>query len=815
MPNYNIIVTEGYKPYTFDEMIKPLQMYKEEYDKIDAELQDINDKASLASYYIDRKKDQDILDVYDSYQRDLDALADSFTSGGMTAEKRAMAKRLRKRYGSEISNILVAAQERKNEIDEQRRALLQNPNLRFSRNAQDTGLSYYYNNPTRDPYVPYDLEKITTQAYEAAKAITEAYPLRLKLENAKDPYGNNVPGWKTQIKVKGPIDSAETILDDISTKGEYAGNYGNYKSARDSILASIGYDKLPDGDLKRSLEQAVNSGMLKGIKQLSEASFTQEKSGTTRNPVTTSKNNGSGIGIHGRVTTSAMGQGLTDRDKAAVEKTLDLLGTKSSKNEKGEDRYRLAISAVVPTTEKQREERANALTNVDERLLGVTTEKLDELWKEYEEAENFDYGILKKDEFSAASPVRATWRGLKAFGRILGRIGFEESSNQEANNNTSQMQYGSAMQPATIPNGGITLRNEEEQKQHVLNKIEKEYQKILDDMLNLPEAKYYYNIDTFTAENINRYFNEMLNNADINTQKLIYTNAPDPVIKYYRNLISGLNQVGNIDNGLFNVDNPEKPLSYDEREKILKDGKDFAPAVVSDKYTGLDAFGIIIDGKEYIIRGSEETNRANEDLNVIQAILRSTKASIPPVSKAEAPEFVDRTGADVKNLVTIEGEEANRLYKTFAEGKSINVEQLTDGSGYVISYNRRDPETGKGIKTYLDNDEGDVYVYESQEVAETIALLKQQEVFDAVGLYAQKINEGLFAIRLITTLDTYNTNDQNTHNIIFGLGEPIDIDNRTRSNIPYIKQQIANSYYTGIKSTMVTNEDTTEKRATN
>ena len=41
MPNYNITVTEGYTPYTFDEMIKPLQIYKAEYDKMDAEIQDI------------------------------------------------------------------------------------------------------------------------------------------------------------------------------------------------------------------------------------------------------------------------------------------------------------------------------------------------------------------------------------------------------------------------------------------------------------------------------------------------------------------------------------------------------------------------------------------------------------------------------------------------------------------------------------------------------------------------------------------------------------------------------------------------------
>ena len=825
MPNYNIVVTEGYKPYTFDELIKPLQIYKEEYDKIDAELQDINDRASLADYYIDKKKDADVLAIHDAYMKDLNALADSFTSGGMTAEKRAMAKNLRKRYGSEISNILVAAQERKAEIDEQRQALLKNPSLRFSRNAQETGLNFYYNNPTRDPYVPYDLDKITKQAFEAAAAVTDSYPLRLKVENAKDPYGNDVPGWKTQIKVKGPLDSADTIINEIS-KDDYKGNYGNYKSARDAILASVGYDKMPDGKLKESILGAVNSGFAKGIKQLTDASFAQERISTDsdgNNTTSRDKKNGAPAGSAlGRVNTDTSSVGLTDRDKKNIDKAMDVLATPSSNNDKSENRYQNAISAVRATSPSEMTERANAFGNIDTRLLTVSTDKLDSLWKEYKILKNIDPKLLE------GIPSRFIRNQLKQFGildpQFVGSVSWDDEGEKRTIVPYVPSTGGlpmNALNNQEFTTAGTVLKtnkNTEEQIASTLKKIEREYNKTLQEMLDLPGASSYYNIENFTAQNINTYFNDVVKGADFNTQLLYNASPASDDVERYKGIIMALNEKGTISNGLFKADRPDKPLSFSEREELFDKSKlEIRPAVIPDRVTGRDNMGVIINGEKYIIRGNAALDRATRTLNVVQDILRSTEAGIPSISITDASQNVPVVNGQVQGIVTISGEQGNIYEKLIVQAKSLRVMSLPENpNNYVIAYDTEDSQ-GNGAVGLLHADDGNVAVYNNKKAAELTVQAKKEEIYDAILPYTQVIDTledgtSLSALRLIT-FDRNGVRD--THNLLFGFGaDPVEVNNDNRSEIPRVRQMMVDSFYTSDKDKAVNTGYTGKDRET-
>lgn len=268
MPNYNLVVTAGYRPFTFDEMAKPLMMYKQEYDKYQEDINSMQSNADLAKYYIDEKLDADMLAKHEEYMNALKDLSDAFyNSAGLTAETATRAKNLRRRFSSEIGPMLKAAQERDTEIKEQRQAMLNNPDIVFSRYAQSTPLSYYQS-AVRDPYSSINLKALQEKARLGAESITKAYPTTVKLDYAYDENGYTVPGYVTKRTRRGPKDDAQTILREIGNwdgKSEYTGNYSGYASLRKALQNATKLDSYSDSDIIDRINAAIDIGLAEGM----------------------------------------------------------------------------------------------------------------------------------------------------------------------------------------------------------------------------------------------------------------------------------------------------------------------------------------------------------------------------------------------------------------------------------------------------------------------------------------------------------------------------------------------------------------------
>ena len=772
MPNYNITVTEGYTPYTFDEMIKPLQIYKTEYDKMDAEIQDINDKASLASYYIDKEKDQDILRMHDAYMQDLSALADSFVSGGMTAEKRAAAKRLRQRYGSEISNILVAAQERQKEIEEQRQALLKNPNLRFSRNAQDTGLNYYYKNPVRDPYTPYDLDDIYKKAALAATAVSSSYSPYLSLTDAYDPQGNRVEGFKMKTKITGPSDTSEYIMKDITSEGEYKGKYGNYKSARDSIIAVTGINSIQDSNLKAAVQNAIDSGFASGIQTKRDSEFVKTASETK----TSSRTSSGKQKQQGDVTLETMPTGLTSRDLKTVNEAKKHLGVKASSEEENPD------FGIRDLGLNEQNQRIKALGFDNPNYVAFSSSKLDDLWKEYQDAENFDYGILKKEEIQnpIISPIGAAWRGLKSVGRILERLQTSKGSGKELPGNYS---YGPALEPV-VDTGKISFRNEEEQKQHVLDSIKNEYEKELDKIFNLEGASEYFDKEGSKIPGLNLtqaiglYYKDKLQNQDFNTDAYLYTNAPTDIENYFKSIITNIKE----------DDKKEISGVFDEKGNKVKKSKvigemtkekSVVTPLVQEDESGSLKVGVNVNGDIYFIKGAQSINELEKVLNTTSTILRSNPAGIP--SKEEG-NIITITNGKPDSITTYKGEEAIEVDKELDKYYSIGIGR--DETGQVGIF----------------DDDGVLEYCNSVEEAETrLPVVKAMYLAEFIQDYADYIPgvKNTFAFRL--------QGKEGIVNYVIMNGQVLSASDETRGDIKQLNKDISEAYFSGLKNIQVLN----------
>lgn len=177
-----ILVTNQshFKPLSFDEMIRPYQMLTEEYNKREAEISALDTKAETMRQYADNeirnKLQADGLAVtedninkwikdnpnsfatkYMNYANSLDKAAEDLATKGLKGTNRKVIYDLTNQYQTNVVPIETALKTRTTKSDEQRKALLANPDLRFDRDFSTVGLQELIDNPDLG-YTPYNLK---------------------------------------------------------------------------------------------------------------------------------------------------------------------------------------------------------------------------------------------------------------------------------------------------------------------------------------------------------------------------------------------------------------------------------------------------------------------------------------------------------------------------------------------------------------------------------------------------------------------------------------------------------------------------------
>lgn len=104
----NIAITSKYDPFTYEDYIKPLEGYWEDYDKAEQDIASAkSDLAKIDAYMAEvQATDKDLYDKYENYRKDLDAMSGSLSSSGLTADIRTRLRDLPTTYNSTILPII-------------------------------------------------------------------------------------------------------------------------------------------------------------------------------------------------------------------------------------------------------------------------------------------------------------------------------------------------------------------------------------------------------------------------------------------------------------------------------------------------------------------------------------------------------------------------------------------------------------------------------------------------------------------------------------------------------------------------------------
>ena len=172
MANYLYTTKESnFKPYSFDEMLKPFTIYKDEYEKQEKVLNDLSSEANKVKAMANEQTDPEAYAMYKKYADDLEEQANAF-SKGLNAQVRQNIQNLYKRYNSEITPIENAYTIRMNLAKEQREARNRDQSLLFDVDASDMTLDQLIKNPNQQ-YKSYSMEDIRKNVFQEAQALSK------------------------------------------------------------------------------------------------------------------------------------------------------------------------------------------------------------------------------------------------------------------------------------------------------------------------------------------------------------------------------------------------------------------------------------------------------------------------------------------------------------------------------------------------------------------------------------------------------------------------------------------------------------------
>lgn len=176
MANFSFVSGAKFRPFSYSEMLAPLQQATTAQMQIEDAYGELGTKADVFDKMANEQTDPQAYAMYKQYSNDLAKQAESLAKQGLTPASRQGLIDMKRRYSSEIVPIEQAYKRRQELVDEQRKLQAQDSTLLFDRPASTLSLDELISNPALSPqsYSGALLSKqVGTAAQNLAKEVRE------------------------------------------------------------------------------------------------------------------------------------------------------------------------------------------------------------------------------------------------------------------------------------------------------------------------------------------------------------------------------------------------------------------------------------------------------------------------------------------------------------------------------------------------------------------------------------------------------------------------------------------------------------------
>lgn len=200
------IVTSGsyFQPFTYDELVKPLQQMTDTWNQTQDAYDVMNLESSMLDQFINNEDDPLARQKYESYMKNLKTLQDDLWANGINARTRKYLSDARIGYARDIKGLQTAIQNRNERSKAYWDAYHNNPDTIMGMDPGKASLDRYLENSN------YGTDWFSYSGKQFMQEIAAEVQARAK-EYQKTSYAKEVPGYITRI-IDGNISN-----DDINT----------------------------------------------------------------------------------------------------------------------------------------------------------------------------------------------------------------------------------------------------------------------------------------------------------------------------------------------------------------------------------------------------------------------------------------------------------------------------------------------------------------------------------------------------------------------------------------------------------------------
>lgn len=264
--NYWITNNAKFRPFSYDEMIKPVEKMYTEHKGIEEGLAELQTKAGIWEGLANEQTDPVTYAQYKRYADELRMAADDLAMNGLNARSRQNLYNMKARYASEITPIEQAYQLRAADIKAQSEAAAKSGGRTvFSKSARTASLDDYRNGMPLD-YTSVNLDSVYNTVASGTQAITKRYFNTKEGSAFKNEYFKLI-----QQQGLNPTEAFEAL--------KHSGKYPELDKYYNDALQSFGISNFSEADQARIMT-AADMGMNAGIyydqkEQLKENPWTE------------------------------------------------------------------------------------------------------------------------------------------------------------------------------------------------------------------------------------------------------------------------------------------------------------------------------------------------------------------------------------------------------------------------------------------------------------------------------------------------------------------------------------------------------------
>lgn len=242
-----LVIDSKFRPFSYDELIKPLMQYKETYDKVEADYSNLAAQTEQWKDIANQTQSPEAYAMYSKYANDLNNIVDDF-SKGMTLQNRSQLLAMKRRYASDIQPIARASEAMKEANDLRVKA---GPDAIFEVGEYNSLDQFLHGRTANNRYQSRDaLTKRTAAITEAAMASA-----------MKDPEFQKAMGDQYWMLTQHTGGSYEDLKAAIANNAQAQNRFAEIKA---QVMKDAGYDRY-DTMGKQAIEDAINTGLYAGL----------------------------------------------------------------------------------------------------------------------------------------------------------------------------------------------------------------------------------------------------------------------------------------------------------------------------------------------------------------------------------------------------------------------------------------------------------------------------------------------------------------------------------------------------------------------